>query len=123
MRCSGGIWRCFQPLFCLFCLKVQYEYYMMPSLSGFFFCSLAFCFDTDTSICGKIAMYLQNKHAATHSQYPADIDQVFRVSKEGENERNNAFSIKDKLLLSVKLVKFTIKTSMIHILTAFISLE
>ena len=90
---------------------------------GFFFCSLAFCFDTDTSICGKIAMYLQNKHAATHSQYPADIDQVFRVSKEGENERNNAFSIKDKLLLSVKLVKFTIKTSMIHILTAFISLE
>ncbi|KAJ6906418.1 hypothetical protein NC652_023991 [Populus alba x Populus x berolinensis] len=55
--------------------------------------SLAFCYDTDTSICGKIAMYLQNKHAATRSQYPAHIDQVFRVSREGENERNNAFSI------------------------------
>ncbi|KAL3580816.1 hypothetical protein D5086_018651 [Populus alba] len=51
---------------------------------------VAFCYDTDTSICGKIAMYLQNKHAATRSQYPAHIDQVFRVSREGENERNNA---------------------------------
>jgi hypothetical protein len=38
-------------------------------------------------------MYLQNKHAATRSQYPADIDQVIRISREGENERNNAFSI------------------------------
>jgi hypothetical protein len=38
-------------------------------------------------------MYLQNKHAATRSQYPADIDKIFRVSREGENERNSAFSI------------------------------
>ncbi|KAH8498091.1 hypothetical protein H0E87_017134 [Populus deltoides] len=33
---------------------------------------------------------IQNKHAATRSQYPADIDQIFRVSREGENERNSS---------------------------------
>ncbi|KAG6761692.1 hypothetical protein POTOM_034921 [Populus tomentosa] len=40
----------------------------------------------DSAMVFSIAMYLQNKHAATRSQYPADIDQVFRVSREGENE-------------------------------------
>ena len=32
-------------------------------------------------------MYLQNTHAKTHSQYTVDIAQIFKISREGENER------------------------------------
>ncbi|KAJ8749589.1 hypothetical protein K2173_026238 [Erythroxylum novogranatense] len=47
-----------------------------------------------------IARYLQNTHAKTHSQYTVDIVQVFKVSKEGENERFRKFSdTRNRMLL------------------------
>lgn len=35
----------------------------------------------------QIQKYTKNTHAKTHSNYTVDINQVFRVSRGGENEQ------------------------------------
>eukprot|EP00268_Persea_americana_P066227 TRINITY_DN8966_c1_g1_i3.p1 TRINITY_DN8966_c1_g1~~TRINITY_DN8966_c1_g1_i3.p1 ORF type:complete len:312 (-),score=57.12 TRINITY_DN8966_c1_g1_i3:900-1811(-) len=47
-----------------------------------------------------IKKYTQNTHAKTHSGYTVDIVQVFKVSRQGEDERFQKFSsIKNRMLL------------------------
>ncbi|KAB1202320.1 Poly [ADP-ribose] polymerase 2 [Morella rubra] len=43
--------------------------------------------DGDSEEFSMIAKYMQNTHAKTHSNYKVDINQIFRVSREGEAER------------------------------------
>ncbi|KAF9669320.1 hypothetical protein SADUNF_Sadunf14G0095300 [Salix dunnii] len=56
--------------------------------------------EVDSKEFAMIAMYLQNTHATTHSQYTVDIAQIFKISREGENERFRKFSnTKNRMLL------------------------
>ncbi|KAG7014360.1 Poly [ADP-ribose] polymerase 2 [Cucurbita argyrosperma subsp. argyrosperma] len=40
----------------------------------------------------QVSKYAQNTHAKTHSKYTVDIVQIFKLSREGENERFKKFS-------------------------------
>ncbi|KAJ6879992.1 hypothetical protein NC652_033359 [Populus alba x Populus x berolinensis] len=56
--------------------------------------------EVDSEDFAMIAMYLQNTHAKTHSQYTVDIAQIFKVSREDENESFRKFSnTKNRMLL------------------------
>ncbi|KAJ6680148.1 DNA LIGASE [Salix purpurea] len=56
--------------------------------------------EVDSEEFTMIAMYLQNTHAKTHSQYTVDIAQIFKISREEENERFRKFSnTKNRMLL------------------------
>ncbi|XP_047307874.1 poly [ADP-ribose] polymerase 2-like [Impatiens glandulifera] len=47
-----------------------------------------------------IDRYMKNTHAKTHSKYTVDISQIFRVSREGEDDRYKKFSsTKNRMLL------------------------
>ncbi|KAL8139006.1 hypothetical protein V2J09_005007 [Rumex salicifolius] len=54
----------------------------------------------DSEEFSMVVKYLKNTHGETHSNYTVDVVQVFRVSREGENERFNKFSsTKNRMLL------------------------
>ncbi|KAJ6401044.1 hypothetical protein OIU84_016458 [Salix udensis] len=56
--------------------------------------------EVDSEEFTMIAMYLQNTHAKTHSQYTVNIAQIFKISREEENERFRKFSnTKNRMLL------------------------
>ncbi|XP_057963916.1 poly [ADP-ribose] polymerase 2 [Malania oleifera] len=56
--------------------------------------------DADSEEFSMIARYMQNTHAKTHGNYTVDIDQIFRVSREGEIQRFEKFSsTKNRMLL------------------------
>ncbi|XP_010259524.1 PREDICTED: poly [ADP-ribose] polymerase 2 isoform X2 [Nelumbo nucifera] len=56
--------------------------------------------DVDSEEFYMINKYMMNTHAKTHSNYTVDIVQIFRVSKEGEEERFRKFSAaKNRMLL------------------------
>ncbi|XP_043700475.1 poly [ADP-ribose] polymerase 2-like [Telopea speciosissima] len=48
--------------------------------------------EVDSEEFSMIEKYMQNTHAKTHSNYTVDIVQLFRVSREGEEERFRKFS-------------------------------
>ncbi|KAJ4963907.1 hypothetical protein NE237_023846 [Protea cynaroides] len=48
--------------------------------------------EVDSEEFSMIEKYMQNTHAKTHSGYTVDIVQIFRVSKEGEEEHFSKFS-------------------------------
>ncbi|KAK1278526.1 Poly [ADP-ribose] polymerase 2-A [Acorus gramineus] len=56
--------------------------------------------EVDSREFSLIRKYVQNTHAKTHSDYTVEIEQVFRVSKQGEMERFKKFSTeKNRMLL------------------------
>ncbi|KAL5859136.1 hypothetical protein ACOSQ3_000435 [Xanthoceras sorbifolium] len=56
--------------------------------------------EVDSKEFSMITKYMQNTHAKTHSSYTVDIVQIFRVEKDGEDERFKKFSIsKNRMLL------------------------
>ncbi|KAK1317745.1 Poly [ADP-ribose] polymerase 2-A [Acorus calamus] len=56
--------------------------------------------EVDSREFSLIQKYVQNTHAKTHSDYTVEIEQVFRVSKQGEMERFKKFSTeKNRMLL------------------------
>ncbi|KAI8522658.1 hypothetical protein RHMOL_Rhmol13G0013300 [Rhododendron molle] len=56
--------------------------------------------EVDSNEFSTIATYVKNTHAKTHSGYGVDIVQIFRVSREGEEERFRKFSnTKNRMLL------------------------
>ncbi|XP_042478421.1 poly [ADP-ribose] polymerase 2 [Macadamia integrifolia] len=48
--------------------------------------------EVDSEEFSVIEKYMQNTHAKTHSNYTVDIVQIFRISREGEEERFKKFS-------------------------------
>ncbi|EXB33507.1 Poly [ADP-ribose] polymerase 2 [Morus notabilis] len=56
--------------------------------------------DVDSDEFTMVAKYMQNTHGKTHSNYTVDIAQLFRLSKEGEEDRFRKFSsAKNRMLL------------------------
>ncbi|XAR61350.1 NAD(+) ADP-ribosyltransferase [Bertholletia excelsa] len=56
--------------------------------------------EADSEEFSMIATYMRNTHAKTHSNYTVDIGQIFRVSREGEEDRFRKFSYtKNRMLL------------------------
>ncbi|XP_058200104.1 poly [ADP-ribose] polymerase 2 [Rhododendron vialii] len=56
--------------------------------------------EVDSKEFSTIARYVKNTHAKTHSGYGVNIVQIFRVSREGEEERFRKFSnTKNRMLL------------------------
>ncbi|CAK9157267.1 unnamed protein product [Ilex paraguariensis] len=56
--------------------------------------------DADSEEFFTLARYMKNTHAKTHSSYTVDIAQIFRVSREGEDERFKKFlNTKNRMLL------------------------
>lgn len=56
--------------------------------------------EVDSEEFSMIQKYTKNTHAKTHSKYTVDIVQVFRVSREGEDERFKKFaSTRNRMLL------------------------
>ncbi|XP_021839258.2 poly [ADP-ribose] polymerase 2 isoform X2 [Spinacia oleracea] len=56
--------------------------------------------EVDSEEFSMIQKYTKNTHAKTHSNYTVDINQVFRVSRGGENEQFKKFaSTKNRMLL------------------------
>ncbi|XP_022953703.1 poly [ADP-ribose] polymerase 2-like [Cucurbita moschata] len=48
--------------------------------------------EVDSEEFSMVSKYAQNTHAKTHSKYTVDIVQIFKLSREGENERFKKFS-------------------------------
>lgn len=50
----------------------------------------------------QIQRYMQNTHAKTHSGYTVDIVQIFRISRQGENDRFEKVNIHWSIFILTK---------------------